>query len=324
MKAAVQRRYGPLALLRIEEVTRPTPREGEVLVRVHAASVSESDTITRTGRPLIGRLFTGLLRPRRAIQGSEFAGEIEATGRNVTQFSPGDKVFGSTGGFRGCYAEYARMPADVLMAIKPNRMEYEEAASICSALAAWNLLREKAKVRAGQKVLINGAAGIIGTSAVQIAKHFGANVTGVSSPSDTELIKSLGADAVLTAADFTASGERYDIILDAESESSYLRCRHALTKDGIYVRTFPGPMILLQMLWTRWIGHNRAMVSATGLRPIANRRAILDEVRNLIEMGKLRAVIDRCYSLENIADAYRRAEGPHKSGAVVVTMDKES
>ncbi len=326
MKAVVQSSYGSHDVLRVQEMATPTAQDDELLVRVHAAAVSISDTIARTGRPLFGRVFTGLRRPRRPIKGSEFAGQVEAIGRHVTRFEKGDEVLGSTGSKAGCYAEYACISEHDLVAVKPGRMTYEEAAAVCSALAAWNFMREKADVQTGQKVLIIGTSGSHGTHAIQLARHFGAHVTGVCRTADVDLIESLGANQVIdsTRQDFTRRGETYDIIFDAESESSYLRCKGLLTPNGMYLRTFPGPAILLQMMWTSMIGKKRAVVSATGLLPIAKRRAFLEEVMNLVETGALRSIVDRRYPLDRIRDAYRRSEGGDTTGTVVVTLSQPS
>ena len=326
MKAVVQYEYGSPDLLEVKEVPRPRPGDDEVLVRLRAAAVTLSDTITRTGRPLVGRLFTGLLRPRQHIQGSEFAGEIEAVGRDVTRFEVGDEVFGVTGSDCGCFAELMCMPADGLLGMKPANTTFEEAASVCGALAAWNFLHDKADVQVGQEVLVNGAPGAIGTAAVQLAKDLGARVTAVCGTSEFELVESLGADKVIdeTREDFTKSGEVYDVIFDAESTSSYRRCRGSLAEDGVYLRTFPGPAILLQMLWTSRFGRRRAIVSATGLMPISTRRVFLDEVTKRVEAGKMRSVIDRCFPLERLADAYRHAERGSQRGTVVVSMEQNA
>jgi NADPH:quinone reductase-like Zn-dependent oxidoreductase len=323
MRAVVQDEYGSLDLLRLDEVPRPGPRDDEVLIRVRAAAVTLSDTITRTGRPLFARFFTGLLRPRQHIQGSEFAGEVAAVGRDVTVFDVGDEVFGVTGSAYGCFAEFMSMPADGLLAIKPTNMGFDEAASVCGALAAWNFLHDKADVRTGQRVLVNGASGAIGTAAIQVAKHLGARVTGVCGTGELELVASLGADEVIddTREDFTSNGELYDVVFDAESTSSYRRCRGSLAQNGVYLRTFPGPVILLQMFLTSYVGRKRAIVSATGLMPIAKRRAFLDEVTKLVEAGEMRSVIDRSFPLERLADAYRHAERGTLRGTVVVTME---
>lgn len=322
MKAVVQDEYGSLDLLRLEEVARPTPADGELLIRVHATAVTLSETITRKGRPLMARFFTGLLRPRQPILGSEFSGEVEVVGRDVTRFEVGDEVLGTTGSASGCFAEFVCVPEDGLLAIKPPSTTFAEAASVCGGLAAWNFLRSKADVQAGQEVLVNGASGTIGTAAIQLAKNFGAHVTAVCGPGEAELVEALGADVVIddTREDFTKNREAYDVIFDAESSSSYRRCRAALAEGGMYLRTFPGPAILLEMLLTSRFGRTRAIVSATGLMPISKRRAFLDEITKLVETGKMRTVIDRCFPLERLADAYRRAERGAQRGTVIVTM----
>lgn len=323
MRAVVQHEYGSVDALQLEDVIRPTPEPDEVQVRVRAAAVTLSESITLKGRPLVARFFTGLLRPRQPIQGSEFSGQIEAIGEDVKRFEVGDEVFGVTGSEGGCFAEFMCVPEDGLLAIKPANTSFAETASVCGALAAWNFLREKANVQAGQHVLVNGASGAIGTAAIQLAKHFGARVTGVCSTGELGLIESLGADNVIdeTRQDFTRNGQIYDVIFDAESTSSYWRCRRSLAEDGLYLRTFPGLAILLQMLWTSRVGRKRAIVSATGLMPITKRRAFLMEVKRLVEAGKLRAVVDRCFPMERVADAYRHAERGQQRGTVVVTVE---
>lgn len=325
MKAVVQHEYGSLDLLRLEEIPRPTPGDDEVLIRIRAAAVTLSDTITRQGRPLIARFFTGLRRPRNPVLGSEFSGEIEAVGPGVMRFQAGDEVFGVTGSDCGCFAEFMCMPADGLLGAKPRNTTFEEAASVCGALAAWNFLHDKADVQAGQAILVNGASGAIGTAAVQLAKDLGAQVTAVCSTDEVELVESLGADRVIddTTEDFTTGGEIYDVVFDTESTSSYRRCRGSLAESGAYLRTFPGPLILLQMLWTSRFGRRRAIVSATGLMPISKRRIFLDEVASRVEAGKMSSVIDRCFPLPRLADAYRRAERGTKRGTVVVSMEHD-
>ena len=246
-------------------------------------------------------------------------------GRDVSRFEVGDEVFGVTGSACGCFAEFMCMPEDGLLGIKPANTTFEEAASVCGALAAWNFLHDKAQVGAGQEVLVNGASGAIGTAAIQLAKNFGAQVTAVCSPGEVELVESLGADEVVddTREDFTESGEVYDVVFDAESTSSYRRCRSSLADDGVYLRTFPGPLILLEMLWTSRFGRKRAIVSATGLMPIAKRRVFLDEITRLVEAGTMRSVIDRSFPLEDLAYAYRHAERGRNRGTVVVAMNRD-
>jgi NADPH:quinone reductase-like Zn-dependent oxidoreductase len=323
MKAIVCTEYGPPDVLQLKEVKKPTPKEDEILIRICAVAVTTEDPLNRKGEPFFARVSTGLIRPKNPILGAEFAGEIEAVGVDVKRFKEGDQVFGSTGTAYGCYAEYVCMPEEGFLAIMPSNMSYEEAAPICGALAAWNFLIDKAKIQSGQKVLINGASGSLGTAAVQIAKHFGAEVTGVCSTANLELVKSLGADKVIdyTQEDFTKTGQTYDIIFDAVSKSSFSRCKGSLTQEGLYLSTVVELPILLQMLWTSKIGSKKAIFSATGLRPVPERLIFLKELKELIETGKIKSVIDRRYSLEQIAEAHRYVEKGHKKGNVVITVE---
>ena len=322
MKAIVYTRYGPPDVLQLKEVEKPTPKEDEVLIRIYAVAVTTEDPLNRKGEPFVGRFATGLIKPQKNILGAEFAGEIEAVGKEVKVFKEGDQVLGTTGTSFGCYAEYICMPEDGLLTIKPANMTYEEAAPVCGALAAWNFLRDKANIRSGQKVLINGASGSVGTAAVQIAKYFGAEVTGVCSSRNLELVKSLGADKVIdyTKEDFTKTGQTYDIIFDVVGKSSFPRCKGSLKQGGIYLSAPLGLAIILQMAWTSKIGSKKAKFSATGLLPIPERRVFLKELIELIESGKLKSVIDRRYPLEQIAEAHRYVETGHKKGNVVITV----
>jgi NADPH:quinone reductase-like Zn-dependent oxidoreductase len=322
MKAVVCTKYGPPEVLQFTEVEKPIPKDNEVLIRIYAAAVTTEDPLNRKGEPFFARIFTGLLRPKNPILGAEFAGVIDATGKSTKLFKKGDKVFGSTGTSYGCYAEYVCMPEKGFLAIKPANLTYEEAAPVCAALAAWNFLVDKANIQSGQKVLINGASGSVGAAAVQLAKYFGAEVTAVCSTTNLELVRSLGANKVIdyTQEDFTQSDETYDIIFDVVSKSSFSRCKGSLTQKGIYLATVPGLSILLQMLWTSKMGSKKAKFSATGLRPVQKRLIFLNELIELIEAGKLISIIDRRYSLDQMAEAHRYVEKRHKKGNVVITM----
>ncbi|AKB85076.1 alcohol dehydrogenase, zinc containing [Methanococcoides methylutens MM1] len=322
MKAVVHEKYGPPDVLEIREIAKPIPKDNEVLIKMHSAAVTISDIMMVKGSPFITRFFTGLVRPRRAVQGSEFAGEIEAVGKDAKRFKAGDRVFGSNGDYRGCYAEFVCIPEEEFLDTMPDNMSYEEAAPVCGALAAWNFLADKANIQSGQKVLINGASGSMGTAAIQIARYFGTEVTGVCSTRNLELVRSLGADKVIddTKEDFTKSGETYDIIFDTESTSSFSHCKGSLTQKGIYLKTFPGIATLLQMLWTSKIGSKKAMFSATGLLPVPERLGFLKELKGLIEAGILKSVIDRNYPLEQIVEAYRYVEKGDEVGNVVITV----
>ena len=209
-----------------------------------------------------------------------------------------------------------------MLAIKPANVTWEEAAPVCGALAAWNFLTDQTTIQRGQKVLINGASGSIGTTAVQIARYFGAEVTGVCCPTNLELVNSLGADHVIDYAkeDFTKTDKSWDVIFDAESESSFSRCKSSLTQNGVYLKTFPGLTILFQMFWTSKFGNKKAKISATGLRPISERLSFLNELVELIKKGKMKPVIDRCYPLEQTSEAHRYVEKEHKNTNVVVTV----
>lgn len=321
MKAIVYTKYGPPEVLLIKEVDKPTPKENEVLIRIHAATVGISDVMTRKGAPFLTRFFTGILRPKNPISGAEFSGEIEAIGNDVKQFKKSDQVFGVDLSGLGAYAEYKCMPEDAVLVMKPANVTWEEAAPVCGALAAWNFLTDQVAIKSRQEVLIIGASGSIGTCAVQIARYFGVEVTGICSATDLELVKSLGANHVIDYAkeDFTKTGKSWDVIFDTESESSFSRCKGSLTQKGVYLKTFPGLTILFQMFWTSKIGSKKAKISATGLRPVSERLNFLNELIELIKAGKMKPVIDKCYPLEQIAEAHRYVETGHK-GNVVITI----
>lgn len=323
MKAIVYTQYGSPDVLQLQEVAKPTPKDDQVLIRVCATTVTATDNAFRKGMPLITRAFTGLRRPKITILGDMLAGEIEAVGKDVTLFQPGDQVFGSTGPGFGAHSEYICLPEKAALATKPANMSYGEAAAICDgALTALPFLRDTAHIQRGQKVLINGASGSIGTVAVQLAKYFGTEVTGVCSTANVEMVRSLGADQVIdyTQEDFTRNGQTYDIIFDAVGKLSFLQCKRALTHNGIYLSTTLTMATVPHALWTSVVGSKKAKFSATGLRPASERAKDLLFLKELIEAGKLHAVIDRCYSMDHIAEAYRHVDTGHKKGNVIITL----
>lgn len=324
MKAIVCTKYGSPDVLELREVEKPTPKDNEVLIKVYAASVTAADGMMREGTPFYGRLFIGLTKPNNPITGTGFAGVIEAIGKEVRLFKEGDSVFGETGIGFSTNAEYVCLPEDGVLAKLPNNMTYEEAAPVCDgALTSWSFLKDIGKIQSGQKVLINGASGSLGSAAVQIAKYFGAEVTGVCSTTNLEMVKSLGAEKVIdyTKEDFTKNGQTYDIIFDTVGKSSFSRCKGSLRENGIYLSPVLELPLLFQMIWTSKIGSKKAKFSATGLRPVSELRVLLNELKEVIEAGKIKSVMDRSYPLEQTAEAHRYVDKGHKRGNVVITVD---
>jgi NADPH:quinone reductase-like Zn-dependent oxidoreductase len=331
MKAIVFTEYGSPDVLQLKEVAKPTPKDNEILIRNHATSVNYGDLVARNFKGISPREFNmpfliwllakisfGLNQPRTTILGSEFAGQIEAVGKDVKRFKPGDQVFGYLGQSMGAYAEYLCLSEDGVLAIKPSTMTYEEAAVVpYGAIMALYLLR-KVNVHSGQKILINGASGGIGSAAVQIAKYFGAEVTGVCGTPRLEFVKSLGADKVIdyTREDFTQSGEVYDLIFDVLGKGSFSRSKNSLTQNGRYLLASFKMKQLFQMLWTSMIG-GRKVICAIAPGSVED----LNAVKELIEAGKIKAVIDRRFPMEQTAEAHRYVEEGHKKGCVVISLE---
>jgi NADPH:quinone reductase-like Zn-dependent oxidoreductase len=329
MKAVVYERYGSPDVLQLKDVEKPLPGDHELLIKIHATTVTSGDVKARSSvfMPvpwILGRIMVGLRRPKRRILGMELSGEIEAVGRKATFFRQGDQVFVSSGMKlkTGFYAEYVclsqKSDGKSATAIKPANMSYAEAAAVpVGGLTALAFLRDMAKVGEGHRILINGDSGSVGTFAVQLAKYFGAEVTAVCSTSNLQLVKSLSADRVIdyTKKDFTECGEKYDIIFDAVSKSSFSCCKKALNKGGVYLVTAPTFKTIFQMIWTSMSGGKRVLFGAG-----SEKTEDLDFLRELVEAGKLKTIIDRRYPLEQIAEAHRYVEKGHKKGNVVIII----
>jgi NADPH:quinone reductase-like Zn-dependent oxidoreductase len=324
MKAILHSKYGPPEELQIKEVKKPVPKADEVLIKIHATTVTTSDCNVRnlTFVPglfgFLSRLQFGLFTPKNNILGFDLAGEVEAVGADVNRFKIGDQIFGTTEPLYGAHAEYICLPEEGVLVNKPTNMNYDESATIPGiANTALHFIRDMGNVQARDKVLINGASGGIGTFAVQLAKYYGADVTGVCSTTNLEMVKSLGADNVIdyTKEDFTQSGQTYDVIFDAVAKSSFSRCKNSLKDDGIYLVTVPKLAVFLQILWTSMIGSKKVKLEGAPAK-IEN----LLYLKELIEAGKLSTVIDRRYPLEQIPEAFKYVEAGHKKGNVVINV----
>ncbi|MCL5410866.1 MAG: NAD(P)-dependent alcohol dehydrogenase [Patescibacteria group bacterium] len=331
MKAIVYTKYGPPEVLQLKEIQKPSPKDHEVLIKVHATSVNYGDLAARNFKAitphkfnmpflfwLIAKMTFGLRQPRITILGSEFAGEIATIGKDVKRFKKGDRVFGFPGPSFGAYAEYLCMHENSVLAIKPSNMTYEEAAIVpYGAIIALNLLR-KMNMQPGQKVLINGASGGIGSAAVQIAKYFGAEVTGVCGSPRLKFVKSLGADKVIdyTKEDFTKNGETYDLIFDILGRSSFSRCKDSLKQKGRYLLSSFKMKQLFQMLWTSIFGSKKVIcaIAPCGVEDLMS-------VKELIEKGKIKIIINKRFILEQAAQAHKYVEEGRKQGYVVITLN---
>jgi NADPH:quinone reductase-like Zn-dependent oxidoreductase len=321
MQAIICTEYGSPEVMQIEEVEKPTPKENEILIRIYATTVTSADIRIRKADPFPVRFFYGFRRPKEnLILGAELAGEIEAIGKNVKRFKTGDRVFAGAGTGFGANAEYICLPEEGAVAIKPINMTYEEAAAVpFGATTSLIFLRDKGKIQGGQKVLIYGASGAVGTAAVQLAKSFGAEVSGICSTANLELVKSLGADEVIdyTKEDFTKNGKTYDIVFDTVGKSPFSGCLRSLKQNGIYLRAVHIDIFsIIRGLWA----------SMTSTKKVIGGIAIeskedLNFLKDLIEAGKIKSVIDRRYPLEQAAEAHRYVEQGHKKGNVVITME---
>lgn len=318
MKAAVYREYGPPDVLRIEEVNKPAPGNNELLIKIHTATVSAGDARLRRAEPFLVRMFFGLFKPKVHILGLEFAGTIEAAGNDVTKFKPGDEVFGSAGLKMGTHAEYITLPEDAIITHKPASISFKDIVPVAfGGLTALHFLRQ-ANIKPEQKVLIYGASGSLGTAALQLAKHFGAEVTGVCSTANIELVKSLGADHIIdyTKEDFTQNRIVYDVIFDTVGKSPFSASLKSLTKSGYYLRSVNiSPGAILGGLWTKLTSSRKVIGGVT-----VERLEDLEFIKGLIESGKYKPVIDKIFPLDEIVAAHQRVDSGHKKGNVVIKI----
>lgn len=317
MKAVVYDRYGPPEVLHVQDVPDPVPREDEVLVKVHATTVNRTDCGWRSARPFFVRGFTGLTRPRSRILGMEFAGEVEKVGRSVNEFSPGDRVFGVTR--FGAHAEYLAVRESAAIAHIPAGVGFDEAAALTDGPSIALAAMRAAKPSKGTRLLIYGASGSIGTAAVQLARHYGADVTAVCNSKNVDAVRSLGADAVIDylEEDFTKNGVTYDVVFDAVGKHSFRRCRRSLESGGLFLETDLGFMwhVPILLLATKWIGDKRVVLPV----PKYSREDVL-LVQELVEAGEYRPVIDRTYPLADVVEATRYVETGQKTGNVVLRV----
>ncbi len=327
MKAIITTKYGSPDVLELREIEKPIPKDNEVLIKIHAATITTAETMMRTGHPLIGRLFMGLTKPKHAVSGTGFSGKIETIGKDVNLFKIGDSVFGESLFHFGTHAEYVCIKENGVIALKPKNITHEEAAIVGDGpITSLNFLKKLAKIKPGQRILINGASGSLGTAAIQLANHFGAEVTAVCSTRNLDLVKSLGADNVIdyTQDDFTKNGETYDVIYDTIGKSSFSKCKNSLTTKGAYISPVLGLPLLFKMMKTGIIGGKKALFSATGALPIETIRTFLQEIKELMETGQLKSVIDKHYALDQVAEAHRYIETGRKIGNVVLSMGSQN
>lgn len=314
MKAIINTEYGFVDVLYLKDISKPTPKDNEVLIKIYATTVNRTDIGIRAAEYFIARFFTGLFKPKFHVLGSEFSGVIESIGKDVKSFKVGDSVFGLSGETFGTHAEYLCFPESSSIALKPTNMSFEEAAAICEGhYLALNYL-QKVNLQKGQKILINGASGSIGSSGVQLAKHFGAKITAVTNTKNFELAKSLGADVVIdyTKEDFTKIDDKFDFIFDAVGKSSLFKCKHIMKENAIYFSTELGFMYQNVFLP---IFTNKIIFPI----PKVDKKQILF-FKKLAEAGELRAVIDRRYTLEQIKEAHNYVESGQKTGSVVINI----
>jgi len=324
MKAIKYTSYGSPEVLQLVEMEKPVPQDNEVLIKIHATTVTATEATFRKGEPYFSRLFTGLTKPKLTTLGEELSGVVEALGKDVTRFKVGDQVFGTAGPKFGANAEYLTSPEDGVLAIKPSNLDHAESAgSVDGFLTALPFLRDTGNIQKGQKVLIYGASGSIGSAAVQVARYYGAEVTAVTSSANLEWVRALGATQVIdySKQDFTNSGETYDIIFDAVGKISFPQSKQSLTPQGIFLEAGFSMGFLARAIWTSLRAGKKARTAATGLRKPKERALDLMILKELLESGHIKPVIDRSYPLEQIAEAHKYVDLGHKKGNVAITIE---
>jgi len=334
MKAIVYKEYGPPEVLKVEEVEKPNPKDNELLVRVHATTVNFGDLLARNFKnaPLSKfymplplwlpvRIAFGWNKPKIGILGSEFSGVVESVGKDVKEFNVGDEVFGYPGQKMGAYAEYLCIPEDKMVGIKPKTMTHEEAACVPYGAIMANDHLKRVNIQSGQKVLVNGASGGIGSAGVQLAKYYGAEVTGVCGTNGLEYVKALGADHVIDyrAEDFTKNGETYDVIYDILGKSTFSRCKGSMAENGVYLNASFKTGKVLQMFRTKLIGKKKVICAFA-----SEKHEVMSHIRDLVEAGKLRAIMDRTFTMEEASEAHRYIEGDRKKGNIAITIVESS
>ena len=325
MKASICTRYGSADVLELQEIDKPVPKDNEVLVKIFASNTTAADSMMRQGKPFYGRLFLGLTKPKFPITGTGFSGSIEAIGLDVSLFKVNDEVFGESILGSGTNTEYVCVPEDALLMPKPRNLTFAQASTLCDgALTSLNMLLQLGKINTGQRVLINGASGSLGSTGIQIAKQFGAHVTAVCSAVNINMVKDLGADEVIDyhQQDFTLTEDSYDIIYDSIGKRSYSECKAALKENGRYVSPVLALPLLGQMLWTalrnKISSGKTAHFAPTGLLPPAELKELLQQLMPMIAARELTPIIDRSYSLADITDAHQYVDTGRKKGNVVV------
>jgi len=321
MKTIITTKYGSPDVLKVTEAVKPIPKEDEILIKIEASSVTAADSMMRKGEPYYGRLFIGLTKPKNPVPGTGFAGTIEAIGKEVKNFKVGEAVFGEIVLGPGTNCEYVCVPESGVVLSKPSNISFEEAAPVCDgALTSMSFLKDIGHIKPGQKILINGASGSLGSAAVQLAKEFGAEVTGVCSTSNIDLVKTLGANNAIdyTKIDFTKQSTHYDVIYDTVGTLSFSNCKKVLTANGIFMSPVLGMPLLFQMIKSGISGRKKAKFSATGLRPVSELNILFKQLKELLEKGALKTHIDKTYPLEDISKAHQYVDSGRKKGNIVL------